>query len=204
MQVIRSVIFIGCITARPREEAVVDGSVRSAPHDHFMQKYDELADFGRIENETDLAWATRVSRMYNPKEYTAEKTCYFSDHQRAMVCSCLLPSNMLNKNGERVEIQGSNALAQNWPEDYNCNTYMNICHHMLHYTSLFEDGQKMMEELVGGGLMTQSDLMNCVMKAMYYESRFPMMKILYMKHLIAVHAHWDLEQLTALENNDEP
>lgn len=170
------------------------------------QTPEELQELGKQDNETDLEWAQRVSQLYNPDDYPAKMHCENDSkkQQKDQLCYCLLPESFgLNeKTGKPHQLSGSHMKFSTLSEitkehttsgRYNCTEQMNICHHMLHYDSIFTDGPIMLEELVGGGLMTKVEMEQCFMRSFYYASKQREMSIQYQKHLIGVHAHYDLK-----------
>merc|ERR1711879_132943 len=169
----------------------------------------ELKEYGKQDGETDLEWAERVSGLYDPTLYTSDLHCEHKPDKKItdQTCYCLLPTQSgLQENGDRHVLSGSymkyvdvrklEKEGNSWltrPSDpYNCTQQMNLCHHMLHYDSVFTDGPVMLEELVGGGLMTKFEMEQCFMRSFYYGMKNRQMSIEYLRHLIGVHAHYDL------------
>jgi hypothetical protein len=164
----------------------------------------ELQEYGKQDNETDIEWAQRVSELYDPTQYRSKIHC---DSKKGVelenqLCYCLLPEQFgLKEDGQRYSLSGSHMRFSDLSSvskdhtttgNYNCTEQLNLCHHTLHYDSIFTDGPVMLEELVGGGLMTKLEMEQCFMRSFYYGMRQREMSLQYQKHLIGVHAHYDL------------
>lgn len=168
------------------------------------QTPEELQEYGKQDNETDIEWAQRVSKLYDPTQYKSKIHCDTKTgvELENQLCYCLLPEQFgLKENGQRHSLSGSHmrfsdlsiiSKDHTTTGRYNCTEQLNLCHHMLHYDSVFTDGPVMLEELVGGGLMTKLEMEQCFMRSFYYGMRQREMSIQYQKHLIGVHAHYDL------------
>jgi len=177
---------------QPTPEKSSKSSTRMSPTTSQIPK--ELQEYGKQDNESDADWAVRVSQLYDPTQYKSEIHC---DAEKGVelenqLCHCLLPIQFgLKENGQRYSLSGSHMRFSDSAR-YNCTEQMNLCHHTLHYDSIFTDGPVMLEELVGGGLMTKLEMEQCFMRSFYYGMRQREMSIQYQKHLIGVHAHYDL------------